>query len=89
MLDLWRHCRSEFGHRGEFLFGAPSIADCFYAPVASRFRTYGVDLDDVTAAYVATIEAWPPFADWTADAAVEPWELVEQADGTLVGQPWR
>ena len=35
--------RSRFGAGGAFLCGAFSIADCFYAPVAFRFQTYGVD----------------------------------------------
>lgn len=88
VLDLWRHCRGEFGHKGSFLFGSPTIADCFYAPVASRFRTYAVELDEVTAAYVAAIEAWAPFAEWASEAQSEPWEIVEGPDGTMEGRPW-
>ncbi len=44
-----------------------------YAPVATRFRTYGVDLarfgDDGTgAAYAAAILALPAMAEWTEGA---------------------
>ena len=47
-----------------------------YAPVATRFRTYGVDLarfgDDGTAqAYAETILALPAMAEWTAALQVE------------------
>ena len=47
-----------------------------YAPVATRFRTYGVDLgrfgDDGTgAAYAATILALPAMAEWTEGAGQE------------------
>src|SRR5262245_7528058 len=37
--EIWRACRSE--HGGPFLFGAYSVADAFFAPVVSRFITYG------------------------------------------------
>ncbi len=73
ILTVWAQCRSEFGDAGPFLFGAFSIADAMYAPVASRFRTYVPDLadygDDGTgAAYVKTIFAMPEMAEW-ADGA--------------------
>ena len=51
-------------------------ADAMYAPVATRFRTYGVDLaafgDDGTAAsYAETILALPAMAEWTEGAEAE------------------
>ena len=39
----WQSALDRFGHGG-FLFGEFSIADCMYAPVVSRFRTYGIAL---------------------------------------------
>ena len=47
-----------------------------YAPVATRFRTYGVDLarygDDGTAAsYAETLLALPAMAEWTERARAE------------------
>lgn len=73
---LWRECRRRFGTEGPWLFGAWSIADAFYAPVATRFRSYGVDLaahgdDGTAAAYVATALADPDFLSWEADALAE------------------
>ncbi|MBC6404657.1 MAG: glutathione S-transferase family protein [Rhodospirillales bacterium] len=56
---------------GPFLFGAPSLADCAFAPVASRFRSYGVPLDGRAAAYAETLLSWPPFLDWETAAALE------------------
>ena len=41
ILDLWQDARAQFGQGGP-LFGAFTIADAFYAPVVSRFTTYGV-----------------------------------------------
>ena len=37
---------------GGFLFGRFSVADCMYAPVVSRFRTYGVALPRAVQAYM-------------------------------------
>jgi glutathione S-transferase len=73
---IWKDTRARFGRGGPFLFGAFSNADAMYAPVATRFRTYGVDLgrfgDDGTgAAYAETILALPAMAEWTRGAAAE------------------
>jgi len=73
IVALWRDCRSRFGTGGPWLFGRWSIADAFFAPVATRFRTYGADLaahgdDGVAAAYVKTALADPDFLAWEADA---------------------
>jgi glutathione S-transferase len=73
---IWKDTRARFGSGGPFLFGAFSNADAMYAPVATRFRTYGVDLarfgDDGTgAAYAATVLALPAMAKWTQGAKAE------------------
>lgn len=66
---IWRVTRREFGAAGPFLFGAFTIADAMYAPVATRFRTYGMDLapygDDGTAAfYQQTLLAMAEMQEW-------------------------
>jgi glutathione S-transferase len=76
IVALWRDCRSRFGTGGPWLFGDWSIADAFYTPVATRFRSYGVDLaaqgdDGTAAAYLATLLADPAFLAWEADALAE------------------
>jgi glutathione S-transferase len=48
-----------------------------YAPVATRFRTYGVALDAIAGAYVEAIYAWPAFREWQAAALAEPWIIRE------------
>ena len=40
--EIWTECRSRHAEAGPWLFGAFSIADAMYAPVAFRFNTYGV-----------------------------------------------
>jgi glutathione S-transferase len=73
--ELWNDCRAAHGRGGPFLFGAWCAADAMYAPVVSRFRTYGVQLTSVAAAYATAVWQWPAFASLAADAAVEPWAL--------------
>lgn len=68
---IWREARATHGRGGPFLLGAFSIADCFYAPVATRFVTYGVALDADAQAYVDAILAWPAMKKWIAAAAAE------------------
>lgn len=69
---LWNDCRGRFGAGGQFLFGRFSIADAMYAPVATRFTTYGVALDPVSKAYVEAIWALPPMKEWKEAADREP-----------------
>lgn len=74
---LWCDCRSCYGAGGPFLFGPFTAADCFYAPVVTRFTTYGVALDRVCQAYAEAVRAWPALIEWCAGAAAEPW-LIEK-----------
>ena len=74
--QIWQDCRGRFGQQkgsggGDFLFGRFGIADAMYAPVATRFRSYGVALDPVSEAYVNAIYALPAMQDWCAAAARE------------------
>lgn len=76
---IWRECLDLYG--GPWLFGAaPTIADAFYAPVATRFVTYDVKLDPVSAAYRDTILAWPPMREWTAQAMDEPEMMIDELE---------
>jgi glutathione S-transferase len=68
---IWREARGRFGQGGEMLFGGFSIADCMYAPVATRFHTHGIPLDPVCAAYRDAILGWPAMREWIAEAETE------------------
>ncbi len=70
VMQIWRERLAASG--GPFLFGAFSIADAMFAPVTTRFTTYGVDLDAPCRAYVDTVAALPAMKQWRADAAQEP-----------------
>jgi glutathione S-transferase len=69
--SMWADCRKRFGAGGPFLFGAFSIADAMYAPVASRFHTYGVQLAEPARAYAQTLLELPAYRQWVADAHAE------------------
>ncbi|WP_102226414.1 glutathione S-transferase [Acidimangrovimonas sediminis] len=72
---IWHECLEAYG--GPYLFGKPSVADAMYAPVCTRFRTYGVPLDPPLQAYCDTIFEWPLMVEWTEGALAEPNEIVE------------
>jgi glutathione S-transferase len=72
---MWADCRSRFGRAGPFLFGAFGAADAMYAPVVSRFHTYGVDVGPVARAYMEAVMGLPAWAEWCAAALQEPWVL--------------
>ncbi len=73
--EIWRDCLAQYG--GPWLFGELSIADAMYAPVATRFRTYDVKIDDVAQAYCDQIFAWPAVQEWIAQAQEEKEEIEE------------
>ena len=68
---LWTEARKTFGGNGPFLFGAFGAADAFYAPVATRFVTYGVELEGTAREYQQAILGSPGVKAWTADAVKE------------------
>ena len=71
IVAIWEAARDRFGSAGPWLFGAWSAADAMYAPVASRFRTYGIALPTVAAAYCRTALEVPAMREWTALAMAE------------------
>lgn len=64
IVALWSECRLVAKQSSPFLFGAPSLADAFFAPVAVRLRTYRVDVPAEAALYIETIYQWPAFQAW-------------------------
>ena len=68
--SIWTDCLAASG--GPFLFGGFSIADAFYAPVVTRFRTYAVALPARLSAYADAVFALPAMQEWAAAAAAEP-----------------
>lgn len=54
------------GYGDGWLFGAYSLADVFYAPVAARIATYGIPVSDRARAYVDRHLAHTLFRQWRA-----------------------
>lgn len=75
--DIWRDARARYADDGPFLFGPYGAADAMYTPVASRFRTYRVELDPPCQAYADALLAWPAFLAWQTEALEEPWIIAE------------
>jgi glutathione S-transferase len=72
---IWAEALEASG--GPFLFGAFGAADAYYAPVASRLRTYGLPVSGHTRAYGERLLAAPGPAAWIADALAEHEFVVE------------
>lgn len=72
--ELFDEGLSRYG--GPYLAGAAfTAADAFYAPVAWRVRTYGLDVGNGQA-WVDHIIAHPAMQQWEADALAEPYREV-------------
>jgi glutathione S-transferase len=57
--------------KGPYLFGDFCAADAFYAPVATRFVTYGVELKGAAQGYQRALLDSPAVKAWSADAVKE------------------
>ena len=73
LIELWDGLLAQ--HGGPMLFGDFSIADAYFAPVASRLKTYALPVPPAIAAYVARVHALPSVRAWT-DAALEEHQFV-------------
>jgi glutathione S-transferase len=71
IIEAWTQALNAHGGAGGFLFGRFSIADCMYAPVVSRFLTYGIALPPAVAAYCGRMMALPAMQDWGRAAKAE------------------
>ncbi len=71
IVELWQSVLGRYGKSSGFLFGHFTIADAFYAPVATRFETYGVHLPPVAQAYTQRILATPAMREWQESARGE------------------
>jgi glutathione S-transferase len=69
IIEAWEDALSATD--GDFLFGAFSIADCMYAPVVSRFTTYGVEVPARIRTYMEKIWALPAMQNWLKAAEKE------------------
>jgi glutathione S-transferase len=69
IVAIWNECLAK---GGPWLFGArPTIADCMYAPVVSRFRTYSIPVTGAAKTYAEHVWSWPILQEWVAAARAE------------------
>ena len=83
ILTLWAEARARFGQGGPYLFGPFSAVDIFYAPVVSRFITYGVGVPGFAVAYMEAVWEHDWLQDWVAAAEAEDW-VIEQYEGPVM-----
>jgi len=72
---IWEECRTKHGAGGDLLFGQFTIADAFYAPIVSRFRTYGVSPGGIAGEYMDAVWSLPAMQDWAEKARAEKWRV--------------
>jgi glutathione S-transferase len=77
VLQLWAEARARFGRGGPFLFGSFSAADVFYAPVVSRFLTYGIGVPGFAQAYMQAVWEHDWLQAWVAGAQEEEWTIAQ------------
>lgn len=69
VLALWQEALA--GSGGPFLHGDFSIADAFFAPVVTRFETYGVPMAPSVAPWARRVMDLPAMQEWIAGARAE------------------
>lgn len=84
IVAIWRDCRERFGAGGSFLFGRFGIADAMFAPVVTRFETYGVELTGAARDYSAAVQALPALHEWIDGARAESEVVLSSERGTPV-----
>ena len=84
ILGLWAEARARFGKGGPFLFGTFGAPDIFYAPVVSRFVTYGIGVPGFAQAYMQAIWEHDWMQQWVHAAEAEEW-TIEQFETATAG----
>lgn len=81
IIAAWEHALTRHGGADGFLFGRFSIADAMYAPVVSRFITYGIEVPQRIREYMERMMALPAMQEWAKASQAE-------ADAGLGCYPW-
>ena len=81
IMQIWAQARARFGGTGDFLFGNWSAADIMFAPVVTRFLTYGVPVPSFAAIYMKAVLSHADVAEWIDKAQDEPWVIEAYEEG--------
>lgn len=76
---IWSKYRKAYSGAGPWLFGEFSIADCMFAPVVLRCKTYGIELSETSDQYKNFMLAHEKLQDWVVQACAES-EVIEEAE---------
>jgi glutathione S-transferase len=71
VIEAWEHALTRHSDAHGFLFGRFSIADAMYAPVVSRFITYGIEVPVIVSGYMDRVMALPAMRDWMKASQAE------------------
>ncbi|MEO6433334.1 MAG: glutathione S-transferase [Sphingomicrobium sp.] len=86
ILQLWAQARARYGGTGDFLFGDWSAADMMFAPVVTRFLSYGVPVPGFAATYMKAVLSHPHVIEWIEKAQDEPW-VIEKYEAEAEAEP--
>jgi glutathione S-transferase len=75
IMQLWAQARARFGGVGDFLFGDWCAADIMFAPIVTRFITYGVAVPPFAGLYMKAVLSHPHVMEWIEAAQDEPWVI--------------
>lgn len=63
IFEIWRQCKTMHGTKGPYLFSSWSLADIFFAPVVSRFLSYGITPAEFKD-YMQAVSEHPHYQEW-------------------------
>lgn len=84
--DIWSRALNRSG--GPFLYGDFTLADAFYAPVATRLLTYGLPMSETALGYAKAILRHPAFLEWRAEGMKETAEIARYDKAPLERVPF-
>lgn len=84
---LWAHARTIAGTSSGPLFGAYSLADVFYTPVAARIMGYGLPVSEQSRDYCLALLSDPAVRQWRAMGLTVTYEPFPY-DLPLASAPW-
>lgn len=84
--EIWARALARSG--GPFLYGAFTLADAFYAPVATRLLTYGLPMSDTAHGYAKAIVTHPSFVAWRTAGMRESREIARYDKAPLERMPF-
>ena len=77
LMELLRQLRAGNDDLGPWLCGKRGLVDAFFAPVMSRFRTYGVSFPAELESVAETLFSDKDFLEWEARAVTDSFDFID------------